>query len=92
MKDYITVYKGKKENDRVILSDSDFFQPNREIILIKKEGRIVFRNPTMDNKAKTKKPKKIGRQIVVSLQLDIKEGDYFINNEESNIDQLVINL
>lgn len=88
----ISIMKGTRENQRAILSNSNFFIPDEDIIVKVDHEKIIFTKPGIDYKGKTHKPKLIRSrwiifQIVANLPI-VKNLEFDL--DESNIDKRIV--
>lgn len=90
MSNLMYLYRKKNSNNFDARCSNSFL--TSDVIVTIDEGNIVLEHPDLSYMGKVHKPCTYGTSYKFGLtSLELKEGTYILNEEESSIDKLVFN-
>lgn len=91
MDGYINICKGSKNNDKLIVTKSNFFKSGEYYIIRINNYNITFTRPNIDNNFCVYKAiKGFNCWVQFSLPCDLPLGKFNFDAEESNEDKIVV--
>ena len=96
-KDELHVHLGKNKSYRrqIVVSSNNKFFNNKNLIYIISPDKLTFKVTGIDNRKKTVSPNKSKYSsftLTISSDYDIKFGDYLIDEDSMNEDEITIYL
>lgn len=86
----IKIEKNNNRGQSRIITNLDWFKTDTVIVELH-EDYMSFKKPTLDYKGKTYKVLKHGNAVAVKVMLPVPHGEFELDEEDSNEDELTFN-